>query len=55
MKCAADFVTDFLSDVSLQDLTTLADDDLKELGKMASLNMVNRRKLINAVQELRQV
>ena len=41
--------------VSLQHLTELADDDLKDLGKMAGLNMRKRRQLINAVQELRKV
>ena len=41
--------------VSLQDLTKLADEDLKDLGKMAGFNMLNRRQLINAVQELRKV
>ena len=41
--------------VSLQDLTKLADEDLKDLGKMAGLNMLNRRQLIKAVQELRKV
>ena len=41
--------------VSLQDLTKLADDDLKDLGKMAGFNMLARRQLINAVKELRKV
>ena len=41
--------------ISLQDLTELADDDLKDLGKMAGLNMRKRRQLINAVKELRKV
>ena len=44
-----------LRHVSLQDLTELADKDLEDLGKMAGLNMVNRRRLINAVQELSKV
>ena len=41
--------------VSLQDLTKLTDDDMQVLGKMAGLNMLARRQLINAVQELRKV
>ena len=41
--------------VSLQDLTKLTDDDLKDLGKMAGLNIRKRRQLINAVKELRKV
>ena len=41
--------------VSLQDLTKLDDDDLKDLGKMAGLNIRKRRQLINAVKELRKV
>ena len=41
--------------VSFQDLTKLSDDDLQVLGKMAGLNMLDRRQLINAVQELRKV
>ena len=44
-----------LRHVSLQDLAELADKDLEDLGKMAGLNMVNRRRLINAVQELSKV
>jgi len=39
----------------LQDLTEIADDDLKDLGKMAGLNMLDRRQLIKSVQELRKV
>ena len=41
--------------VSLQDLTKLTADDLKHLVKMTGLNMLERRQLINAVQELRKV
>ena len=41
--------------VSLQDLTKLDADDLKDLGKMAGLNIRKRRQLINAVKELRKV
>ena len=41
--------------ISFQDLTKLDDDDLQVLGKMAGLNMLDRRQLINAVQELRKV
>ena len=44
-----------LRHVSLQDLAELADKDLEDLGKMAGLNMVNRRRLIHAVQELSKV
>ena len=41
--------------VSLQDLTKLDDEDLKDLSKMAGFNMLARRQLINAVKELRKV
>ena len=44
-----------LRHVSLQGLAEFADEALKDLGKLAGLNMLNRRRLINAVRELSKV
>ena len=41
--------------VSLQDLTKLDDDDLKDLGKRAGVNWFKRRDLIKRVKKLREV
>ena len=38
-----------------KDMAEFADEDLKDLSKMAGFNMLNRRRLIKAVQELSKV
>ena len=43
-----------LCHVCLQDFAEFADEDLQELGKMAGLNMLNRRRLIKAVAQMRE-
>ena len=43
-----------LCHVCLQDFAKFADEDLQDLGKMAGLNMLNRRRLIDAIAQMRK-
>ena len=39
-------------DISSQDMSIFTEEDLKELASRADMNMLSRRKLINAVRKI---
>ena len=50
----SNLVTDKLVDIPPQDMCIFTEGDLRELASKAGMNMLSRRKLINAVEKIRK-